>query len=75
MAGASAARTQNSALIGLREDAGLSQEDLAEELNALAGRKHKKYPNVTKKTVGRWECGEVAWPQPFYRRLLAEFFD
>ncbi|SFD94732.1 hypothetical protein SAMN04487819_105278 [Actinopolyspora alba] len=75
MARASAPRTQNSALIGLREDAGLSQDDLAEALNALAAKRHGKYPNVTKKTVGRWERGEVAWPQPFYRRLLAEFFD
>ncbi|MFD7653976.1 helix-turn-helix transcriptional regulator [Actinosynnema sp. NPDC059797] len=69
------ARTPNVALISLREDAGLSQEDLARELNDLAARKHGKHPNLTKKTVGRWERGEVDWPQPFYRRLLAEHFD
>jgi transcriptional regulator with XRE-family HTH domain len=51
----------------------LSQQDLADELNALAGRKYGKYPNITKKTVGRWERGEVEWPQPFYRRLLADY--
>jgi hypothetical protein len=29
----------------LREDAGLSQQDLADELNSLSGRKYGKYPN------------------------------
>ena len=67
-------RTPNVDLMSLREDAGLSQQDLAEELNTLAGRKYGKYPNLTKKTVGRWERGEVEWPQPFYRRLLADYF-
>lgn len=69
------ARTPNVALISLREDAGLSQEALADALNELAIRQGKKDPRVTKKTVGRWERGEVVWPQPFYRRLLADYFD
>ena len=66
-------RTPNVDLVTLREQAGLSQQDLADELNGLAGRKYGKYPNLTKKTVGRWERGEVEWPQPFYRRLLADY--
>jgi transcriptional regulator with XRE-family HTH domain len=67
-------RTPNLDLLSLREEAGLSQQDLADELNGLAGRKYGKHPNITKKTVGRWERGEVEWPQPFYRRLLADYF-
>ncbi|MGH3974239.1 MAG: helix-turn-helix transcriptional regulator, partial [Pseudonocardiaceae bacterium] len=65
----------NHALVALREDAGLSQQDLAYELNDLAARRHGKHPQVTRKTIGRWERGEVAWAQPFYRRLLAEYFE
>jgi transcriptional regulator with XRE-family HTH domain len=67
-------RTLNVDLLSLREEAGLSQQDLADELNGLASRKYGKHPNITKKTVGRWERGEVEWPQPFYRRLLADYF-
>jgi len=67
-------RTLNLALVALREDAGLSQQDLADELNDLAASRYGKHPNITKKTVGRWERGEVDWPQPFYRRLLTEYF-
>lgn len=65
----------NHVLVALREDAGLSQQDLADELNDLAARRHGKHPQVTRKTIGRWERGEVAWAQPFYRRLLAEYFE
>ncbi|PXY31705.1 helix-turn-helix transcriptional regulator [Prauserella muralis] len=60
-------------LIALRERGGLSQQDLADELTSLATR-YGKHPQITRKTIGRWERGEVVWPQPFYRRLLAEFF-
>lgn len=67
-------RTANITLISLREGEGLSQQDLAEELSKLAAQKYGKYPNITKKTIGRWERGEVEWPQPFHRRLLAEYF-
>jgi transcriptional regulator with XRE-family HTH domain len=66
-------RTPNLALVALREDAGLSQQDLADELNDLAASRYGKHPSITKKTVGRWERGEVDWPQPFYRRLLTEY--
>lgn len=68
-------RTPNVALIALREEAGLSQQDLADALNDLATSRYGEHPNITKKTVGRWERGEVSWPQPFYRRLLAEYFN
>lgn len=72
---ADAPRIPNTVLIDLRERAGLSQQDLADELNTLAATQHDKHPQITRKTIGRWERGEVAWPQPFYRRLLAELFD
>lgn len=75
MAASADTRTPNVALITLREDAGLSQQELAEGLNALAARKYGKHPTVTKKTVGRWERGEVEWPQPFYRRILADYLE
>jgi transcriptional regulator with XRE-family HTH domain len=68
-------RVVNHALIALREEAGLSQQDLADELNDQAARKHGKHPLITRKTIGRWERGEVFWPQPFYRRLLGEYFE
>ena len=74
MAQAADLRTPNVELVALREDAGLSQEDLAEALNELAYRRFGRRVDVTKKTVGRWERGEVVWPQPFHRRLLAECF-
>jgi transcriptional regulator with XRE-family HTH domain len=69
------ARTPNAELLALREDAGLSQQELAEALNELAARKYGKHPNLTKKNVGRWERGEVEWPQPFHRRLLADYLN
>lgn len=68
------AQAPNADLMCLREDAGLSQQDLADELNTLADRKFGRPVELTKKTIGRWERGEVGWPQPFYRRLLAERF-
>lgn len=67
-------RVPNHALAALREEAGLSQQDLGNELNNLAATKHGKHPMITRKTVGRWERGDVSWPQPFYRRLLGEYF-
>lgn len=67
-------RGPNAELVALREEAGLSQQDLADELNSVAQSRFGRAVEITKKTVGRWERGEVAWPQPFYRRLLAEHF-
>ncbi len=74
MAQPAALRTLNADLVALRENAGLSQEDLADALNELAQRRFGRRVEITKKTVGRWERGEVAWPQPFHRRLLGEYF-
>jgi transcriptional regulator with XRE-family HTH domain len=68
-------RTPNVSLIALREDAGLSQEELANALSELAAKRYGKHLTITKKTVGRWERGEVVWPQPFYRRLLAHYLE
>lgn len=67
-------RVPNTRLIALREQAGLSQQDLADELTKLAASRYGKHPQITRKTIGRWERGEVIWPQPFYRRLLADLF-
>ncbi|MGH3494113.1 MAG: helix-turn-helix transcriptional regulator, partial [Sciscionella sp.] len=67
-------RIPNAVLIARRERAGLSQQDLADELTNLAASRYGKHPQITRKTIGRRERGEVVWPQPFYRRLLAEFF-
>ncbi|GAA0514794.1 hypothetical protein GCM10011581_35940 [Saccharopolyspora subtropica] len=67
-------RIPNTVLIALRERAGLSQQDLADELTNLAATRYGKHPQITRKTIGRWERGEVVWPQPFYRRLLAQLF-
>lgn len=64
----------NAELVALREAAGLSQQDLADELNKIAQSRFDRPVALTSKTVGRWERGEVVWPQPFYRRLLAEHF-
>jgi transcriptional regulator with XRE-family HTH domain len=64
----------NAELVALREEAGLSQQDLADELNDLAQRRFGRTVELTTKTIGRWERGEVVWPQPFHRRLLAEYF-
>lgn len=69
-----AVRPTNTELIALREGAGLSQQDLAEALSVLSDEKFDRPVEITKKTVGRWERGEVEWPQPFYRRLLAQYF-
>lgn len=68
------ARVPNRELVALREAAGLSQQDLADELNAVARSGFDRRVDLTKKTVGRWERGEVDWPHPFYRRLLAAYF-
>ncbi|WP_307870739.1 helix-turn-helix transcriptional regulator [Saccharopolyspora endophytica] len=67
-------RIANDVLIDLRERNGLSQQDLADELTSLATQNGRAV-QITRKTISRWERGEVVWPQPLYRRLLAEFFN
>jgi transcriptional regulator with XRE-family HTH domain len=54
-------RIPNTVLIALRERGGLSQQDLADELTSLATR-YGKHPQITRKSIGRWERGEVVWP-------------
>lgn len=67
-------RIHNAVLADLRESAGLSQQELADELNRIAWQ-HGKKVEINRKTVGRWERGEVEWPQGLHRRLLAELLD
>ncbi len=35
-----------------------------------AGHHDRRGPHADEKRVGRWERGEVRWPQPAYRRVL-----
>ncbi|WP_233574166.1 helix-turn-helix domain-containing protein [Amycolatopsis panacis] len=67
-------RAPNETLIALRLERGLSQQELAEELNRLATTKHHRYLTLTKKSVYRWESGETESPKRLYQRLLAEYF-
>lgn len=63
----------NVALYNLRDEAGLSQQEVADALNELAIRQKHKWSS-TAQTVSRWERGVVERPDPIARRLLAEFF-
>lgn len=74
MAGADRDRASNDTLIALRIDRGLSQQELAEELNRLATTSFHQHVTLTKKSVYRWESGATAHPKPLYLRLLATFF-
>lgn len=74
MASADPVRAPNDTLIALRIDKGLSQQELAEELNRLATTSFDQNVTLTKKSVYRWESGATAYPKPLYLRLLATFF-
>lgn len=65
--------TPNVTLYNLRDAHGLTQEELAERLQALA---HSQGHSIGLEavTVSRWERGIIGRPAPLYRRLLAEFF-
>ena len=72
----------NVALYNLRDAAGLSQQELADELNQMAARQPEasrksksRELSITANTVSRWERGVVERPDPLHRRLLAERFD
>ena len=64
----------NATLYNLRDARGMTQQEVAEELNALA-KKHQKPVHVDNVTVSRWERGVIERPSPLYRRLLAELFE
>jgi transcriptional regulator with XRE-family HTH domain len=64
----------NVALYNLRDEAGLSQQEVADGLNERATRRSYGW-SCTAQTVSRWERGVVERPDPVARRLLAEFFD
>jgi transcriptional regulator with XRE-family HTH domain len=68
-----ASATPNTVLFHLRSAAGLSQHDVAEQINALAETNGRTGVAVTANAVSRWERGIVT-PAPFYRRLLAALF-
>lgn len=64
----------NAVLYNLRDAAGLSQQELADRINELAGeeRPRPRTASVTANTVSRWERGVVDRPDPLHRRLLAK---
>lgn len=67
-------RRPNTVLIELRESRGLSQQELAAELNRIATTKYNRETNLTKKSVWRWEGGDTVKPRGLYQLLLSDFF-
>jgi transcriptional regulator with XRE-family HTH domain len=65
----------NIVLFNLRDAAGLTQEELADELNALYEEETGRRASVTGNTISRWESGKIERPAPIYRRLLAKRFN
>ncbi|MFG2043145.1 XRE family transcriptional regulator [Dactylosporangium sp. NPDC048998] len=72
MPSSAADATPNVVLYNLRENAGETQQDVAEALNAL-GAKYGRPLAITANQVSRWERG-ITGATPFYRKLLAEHF-
>jgi transcriptional regulator with XRE-family HTH domain len=64
----------NHVLASLREGLGLSQEEVADRLNEMAGEETGSLDCVTKTTVSRWERGAIDRPHPARRRRLAKLF-
>jgi transcriptional regulator with XRE-family HTH domain len=64
--------TPNLVLYNLRDNAGETQQDVADALNAL-GAKYGKALAITANQISRWERG-ITRPTPFFRKLLAEHF-
>ncbi|MFB9448161.1 transcriptional regulator [Dactylosporangium vinaceum] len=59
-------------LYNLRDNAGETQQDVADALNEL-GAVHGRRLAITANQLSRWERG-VVFPSAFYRKLLAEHF-
>jgi transcriptional regulator with XRE-family HTH domain len=64
----------NVALFNLRDAAGYTQEELAEQLTVMA-REHGISLACTAQSISRWERGVVERPDAATRRLMAEFFN
>lgn len=64
----------NIALFNLRDAAGLTQEELAHELNELHRLERGQLGSVSANTISRWESGRIERPAPIWRRLLAQRF-
>lgn len=64
----------NVALFNLRDAAGYTQEELAEQLTVMA-RERGISLSCSGQSISRWERGVVDRPDPAMRRLMAEFFD
>ncbi|KWW99050.1 hypothetical protein [Carbonactinospora thermoautotrophica] len=62
-------RVPNLVLRRVRHEMCLSQAEFAEELARVA-REMGLNLATDEKRIGRWERGEVRWPQPAYRRAL-----
>src|SRR5918911_754351 len=68
-----ASATRNSALFRLRTAAGFSQQEVADQINALAASSGHGGLGATANAISRWERGTVI-PGPLNRRLLAQLF-
>jgi transcriptional regulator with XRE-family HTH domain len=64
----------NVALFNLRDAAGLTQEELANQLSEMHRVERGELGSVTANTISRWESGRIERPAPIWRRLLAERF-
>lgn len=64
----------NIALFNLRDTAGLTQEELAHELNQMHFAVNGELGSLTGNTISRWESGRIERPAAIWRRLLAQCF-
>jgi transcriptional regulator with XRE-family HTH domain len=64
----------NIALFNLRDASGLTQDELAEELNQMHLARSGELGSLTGNTISRWESGRIERPVAIWRRLLAQRF-
>jgi transcriptional regulator with XRE-family HTH domain len=64
----------NIALFNLRDAAGLTQDELADELNPMHLVMNGELGSLTGNTISRWESGRIERPAAVWRRLLAQQF-